>query len=551
MEESGATGQGRGLAAGWQGLIASLCSAVLYVLAFPPFDVAETAYVFALPVMLWGLFGRPLRREGWLLLGSGWLAWAVLLSWLRHCTQIFDTFWAAPLGWLLVLALSAAVGLFWGLWSWAALVLMRATREGALVSRLLVVAGLAGLWVVMEWIRGTILTGFPWLPLGASQWQRPLLLQVASLTGAAGIAFVLITFNAGLAYYLHRLWHHRRSGWLKRLSPEFYLGLGLLMAAIGFGLHTSGVGRGGKIIGPRLGFVQPDVSVLGKWDMERMRDNLATLSDLSTYAGYLGADLILWPESPTPLPVKGDPYMQEWADDLTRRLGIPILMGNIARETIPQTGEVRWYNAVLYASPETGVDVEHFYAKRRLVPFGEYVPLARVLPFIRKLVPMAADFSPGDQVQLLPVSGGAEGMGEVGSLICYEDVFPHLARANVRAGADWHFVATNNVWFGEEAAAWQHAAHSVLRAVETRRPVVRCGNAGWSGWIDEFGNIRHAMLNEKGSIYFQGVEAADFFRNRYWSGRRSPYVLYGDWLVPVSAVLAVLALSLLIRRRLP
>ena len=99
-------------------------------------------------------------------------------------------------------------------------------------------------------------------------------------------------------------------------------------------------------------------------------------------------------------------------------------------------------------------------------------------------------------------------------------------------------MATNNAWFGEGSAGWQHAAHSVLRAVETRRPVIRCGNAGWSGWIDEYGHIRHVMLDEKQSIYFQGVEVVQFSRNRWWSGRFSAYVQLGDWFVIGALLLA-------------
>ena len=92
----------------------------------------------------------------------------------------------------------------------------------------------------------------------------------------------------------------------------------------------------------------------------------------------------------------------------------------------------------------------------------------------------------------------------VGVLICYEDIFPALARENTLAGADVLAVLTNNAWYGEGGAAYQHAAHSVLRAVENRRPVVRCGNGGWSGWIDEYGNIRDTLRDENGTIYFRG-----------------------------------------------
>ncbi|MEX0325512.1 MAG: apolipoprotein N-acyltransferase, partial [Puniceicoccaceae bacterium] len=382
-----------------------------------------------------------------------------------------------------------------------------------------------------------IFTGFPWLPLSASQWQRPLLLQIASLTGGAGISFVLVMFNAGLAFYLHTLWFKRKESWMKRLSMEFYLALVVFLFAIGYGLNSSGAGNRGRIEGPRLAFIQPNVGVMQKWNPQLVRENLQLLKDLSTYASYLDPDLLLWPEAPTPLPLKGNASMRQWVESLSSDLGLPMLVGNISRERGSTSSGTKWYNAVFWVDPESGVEVDNYYAKRRLVPFGEYVPLSRFLPFVEKMVPIEGTFHPGTSVNLLDPRDPELDVGQIGNLLCYEDIFPGLARTNTLAGADWHYVATNNAWFGEKAGAWQHAAHSVLRAVETRRPVVRCGNAGWSGWIDEFGHIRYVMLDNNASIYFQGVEVVPFSRSSWWANRFSPYVQLGDWFVGVCALL--------------
>jgi apolipoprotein N-acyltransferase len=133
----------------------------------------------------------------------------------------------------------------------------------------------------------------------------------------------------------------------------------------------------------------------------------------------------------------------------------------------------------------------------------------------------------------------------VGPLICYEDVFPELARNSVLAGSDVLAVLTNNGWFGEGGAAVQHAAHSVLRAVETRRPALRCGNGGWSGWIDEFGAVRSTLTDESGRIFFRGTRTVAVTRDARWIGRRSFYVLHGDWFVLTSVVLVLVAAFLL------
>jgi len=150
-----------------------------------------------------------------------------------------------------------------------------------------------------------------------------------------------------------------------------------------------------------------------------------------------------------------------------------------------------------------------------LVPFGEYIPLRPILGWLDKLVPIGGDFQRGTEARplLVPVRSGQV---RVGVLICYEDIFPEFARESALAGAEMLAVLTNDAWFGEGGAAYQHAASSVLRAVETRRPVLRCGNSGWSGWIDEFGNIRATLLNEKGSIYFRGYQTLDVTRDLRW-----------------------------------
>ena len=155
-------------------------------------------------------------------------------------------------------------------------------------------------------------------------------------------------------------------------------------------------------------------------------------------------------------------------------------------------------------------------------------------------MPIGGDFQRGADAHpfLLPVGTSRVA---VGVLICYEDIFPSLARDSVRSGAEVLAVLTNNGWFGEGGAAYQHATHSVLRAVETRRPVIRCGNGGWSGWIDEFGNIRATLKNEDDSVYFRGGETVKISRDLRWRDRQTFYTQHGDWFLAVCAVLAVVA----------
>jgi apolipoprotein N-acyltransferase len=169
---------------------------------------------------------------------------------------------------------------------------------------------------------------------------------------------------------------------------------------------------------------------------------------------------------------------------------------------------------------------------------------------LEKFVPIGGDFTPGQSSAPLDVTVGVHHI-PVGVLICYEDIFPELARASVQSGAEVLAVLTNNAWYGEGGAAYQHAAHSVLRAIENRRPVIRCGNGGWSGWIDEYGNIRTTVLNDADSVYFRGAQTVTVSRDARWHDRQSFYTQHGDWFLIVCAVLSLVAYYLALTLRPP
>ena len=222
--------------------------------------------------------------------------------------------------------------------------------------------------------------------------------------------------------------------------------------------------------------------------------------------------------------------MRQQVELLVDELALPILMGNLAwlRES-----DI-WHNGAFLVLPQFGL-AEQYYAKRKLVPFGEYVP--KPFGFINKFVPVGDAFTPGTSAGIISLPVG-ERKVRVGSLVCYEDCFPALARESVQAGAQVLFVATNNAWYGEEGGASQHAAHSVLRAVENRRPVIRCGNGGWSGWIDEYGIVRENLTDADGSIYFRGGGTLTVSQYSDWERRKSYYTIKGDWLILLCSAIA-------------
>jgi apolipoprotein N-acyltransferase len=375
---------------------------------------------------------------------------------------------------------------------------------------------------------------------------------------------VLITMSLALGAYAHRLSFEAARGRTRR-CPEFWMAMLLILG--GFTLYLQeAAGRGlyAKFLA-RVALVQPDIPQAVKWDNSKTGEILATLNRLTTEAAATKPDLILWPEASTPFALNADPDLRDWVEKLASDARCPLVLGSIATLPPGPEGHTDWFNAAFVTDPATGVRPE-FYAKRKLVPFGEFVPLRPLLGWIGKFVPIGDDFGRGTAATPLAVRlpGSIHALGSpmlaLGPLICYEDNFPALARADALAGADALLVLTNNGWFGEGGAAYQQAASAVLRAVETRRPVLRDGNAGWSGWIDEFGGIRAVLTQDdagqvstdpaaKGTIYFCGTATVNVTRDSRWVGQQTIYTLHGDWFVAVSGVLALAAWLAL--RRLP
>lgn len=495
-----------------------MVSGGLWVLSIPPFKFSEAAYIAFVPLLLW-LFTKPPGRQAIVVgLGVGWLSWFFILIWLRHVT-----WWGTVL-------LSGLLGMFFAAWVCILRERLPHLEHQNLLSRILSYSGFAGFWVVLEWLRSWFLWGFPWAPYALSQWERPVILQIAAWTGAYGVSFLLIFFNLCIARTLREYFVGKKpKHWTGRFSPDLCVAL----AGQGFCIYVFFVSLPEKDSSRSLftaGVVQPYILPELKWDPEQALDNLQILERQTRFVGTLENDLILWPEAAPPWPILGNEEMQVRVEALVNELGKPILMGALAWDAHSE----RWSNGIFLVEPGTGLS-SAFYAKRELVPFGEYVP--KFFSFINKIVPIGGSFAPGKDVGIIELKLGGRVI-RVASLVCYEDVFPALARSGAAAGADLIFVATNNAWYGEEGGAEQHAAHSVLRAVENRRPVMRVGNGGWSGWIDSYGVVRNVLTDAEGRIYFRGGGNYELFEYLNWKSQPGYYTKHGDRFVAVSGVFA-------------
>ena len=507
----------------WWGLLVGALTALSWVLSIPPFEFAEAAYIAFVPLILW-LYAQPSRRLTVVVaLATGWVAWFAILVWLRHVT------------WFGTVALSGILAAIFMLWVLLARWLLPLVANRSFLWRVVAFAGMAGAWVLLEWSRTWFLWGFPWAPLSLSQWERPVVLQIAAWTGAYGVSFLLIYFNFCIAQTLrNRVVIKERKLWSGWFSLDLYVAMALLGLCI-FVFLKALPQRDTSVSLFTAAVVQPYIAPELKWDESQELVNLNILERQTQFVASLESDVVLWPEAATPWPVKGYPQMQARIEALADAIGKPILMGNLA---VDREADL-WYNGAFLVEPEVGLS-EIFYVKRELVPFGEFVP--KPFGFISKVVPVGGDFVPGSDPGLIELSIGEETV-KIGSLICYEDAFPGLARESARAGAQVFFVATNNAWYGEEGGAPQHAAHSVLRAVENRRPVMRCGNGGWSGWIDCYGTVRDVLYDEHGSVYFRGGGTYTVLHFEEWLRQQSFYTRHGDWCVALCSGLLVIALG--------
>jgi apolipoprotein N-acyltransferase len=375
--------------------------------------------------------------------------------------------------------MAGGLALFWG----AASLLYRFLGARGVV-RVLVFAGcLAGL----EWLRGHILTGFPWDLPGESWRAGSAPSQGASVLGAYGLTWVTLAIAATPAVLLDK------TGRRPRL-----LALGGALAALA-GLYVYGLDRLGHAAptpagAPLVRVVQANIDQKDKWRPENLQLIFDTYVDLTRREGPARPDVVVWPEGALPAVVDellaaGSPYAPRFRDALEP--GQTLLMG-ANRAEAGRDGAMRYYNS-LVALRREGADlrVTGVYDKHRLVPFGEFMPLASFATRIgfRSLVHMPDDFTAGPPSAPL----AAAGLPTVQPLICYEALFPGVTRKAIRDSGRrpvWILNISNDAWFGAGSGPLQHLNIASYRAIEEGLPIVRATPTGVSAVIDAYGRIR-------------------------------------------------------------
>lgn len=498
-------------------------SGLLVVFSFPRFDLAFFAWVALVPLLLSIWEQKP---------GKAFLSGAVFglvsffgsLYWIYHSIHYYGSL-SIVTSVIVVLALCAYLALYPAVFAW---LLSLSFRR----SFLPVSIGAPVFWVVLEFLRSYALTGFPWLSIGYSQYRLLPIIQIADITGVYGVSFLVVCVNGAITDLLLL----RKRERLIPLFPHSYtvagftlLGL-LLIFSVGYGAWRLSESRPGSVL--RAALVQGNIEQDKKWEPRYQKNVLDTYRSLTESALASSPQLIIWPETALP-------FYPEKDRELTAEL--------VAQQKVSGgflvTGAVHFRAADGPSSGPTNslllLDAEgktvYRYDKIHLVPFGEFVPLRRILFFVDKLVVGVGDYVPGTSTMRAETP-----MGSFAPLICYEVIFPGLVRKFFRDGGGFIVNITNDAWFGKTPGPYQHFSMAVFRAIENRKPLLRSANTGISGVIDSNGRILATTPLFEKTVLLHAV-AVD--------RTKTLYTLYGDIFSYICFVSAILLVANLKSRR--
>ncbi len=547
----------------WLRLLAALASGLLVAVLFPPFRMPALAWVAMVPILaaLWSLSGK---RRAWKGFSLGWTGG--LLS----CLIQFH--WVAEVAWLGALLLPMYLACYWGLFGafaatlgnpWCQFGLPESNKTSACALSLRVAFCNGAAWAGLEWIRGWMLTGFGWNTMGVAFRDNPLIAQSADLLGVAGLSLLLVFFQAVLVQTAARMIRHECPG-KRRMPYDFVCAILLVALLAGYGAVRISIERRAESVSLTTMLVQiniPQDASLQLWSaldvhMAYEEETLKALAAVgTTEAGRIPPgwpDWVMWPETALTGRIlrAADGTWGAWPENQetiarVRKAGpFQLIYGVTELEAQPYgDGQLvmkpdgRAWNSIAVMSPE---DELQTYQKHHLVVFGETIPFVDSIPWLKEIykqqagVEYGGSFSPGtsfDPLQI-PTAIGTS-IGAIPT-VCFEDSVPALTRRFVRNGPQVIVNVTNDGWFRESAAADQHFAYARLRAIELRRPMLRCANTGVSAAIDSTGSTAHPGTG-KPQILADG-NGNHFIRGSLLTQLNVPvhpsfslYAIIGDW----------------------
>ncbi len=476
----------------------------LAVLAFAPFG-QWWLLPLLLAVLLWWLEARTPRaafRAG-LAFGAG--LFGVGISWLWHSIHVIGQapLWLAA---LVLLALVAIMALYHGL---ALMLVVRLAPRGPL--RWLIAFPAA--WVLVEWLRGWLASGFPWFSLGYAATDSPLAV-LAPVVGVHGLSAVLLLIAGGL--YASLAWRDAR-------AVRVTIGFAVLVSALYGASHQDWTAPTGRTL--RAALVQSNIPQAIKWDPDQVQPTLDRLRDLTL--AQTGVDLVVWPEAAVPLLWHEIP--PAFLAEVAGADRPPLVLGSLLWEP---DGD-RYYNAVVVAGR-----TPQFFRKRKLVPFAEVFPVPDwVREYLRLMALPYSDFSRGPAGQPpLEVAGT-----RLGASVCFEDAFPD-AMMDALPGAELLVNVSNDAWFGDSIGPHQHFQIARLRAREAGRPLLRATSTGITAAVDHRGHELGRAPQFEATVLTVTVEPRTGL---------TPYARFRDLPLVLLSLAALAALALRFRLRAP
>ncbi len=463
----------------YQAACLAIVSGILQFLLFPKFSLSWVSWVALVPLLI-ALFREASWKRSLLL---GWIFGVVFFSgccyWILDVLQGYgDMHWSGAL--LLFALLIVYLSIFPGLFACAFSRL--ALRFPGLCFLLA-----PCLWVATEYLRGHLLTGFPWCLTGYVLVDHASLARIATFTGVYGLSFLVVLINALIAGLFFRS---------KPAAVSLPVTLAFLGGFMWTGTKPLEANDTGKA---HARLVQTHIPLDQPWDPQSQSRLLEELIELSLSppfkdpatapetrllpAGPPEVKLVIWPETPAPFYYHEDPSFRRSMNGLAESSRSWLLFGFVDWPMEDARSDTGPYNSVATVSPRGELIAQ--YDKMHLVPFGEYVPWSWLFFFVEKISTGVGDYRPGSRVGVSRLESGEK----VGIFICYEAVVPDLVRRFAAEGAEVLVNITNDAWFGDSAAPHQHLLMARMRAVENRRYLLRAANSGISAVIDPLGKV--------------------------------------------------------------
>lgn len=419
--------------------------------------------------------------------------------------------WITAVAWEGLVTLPFYLALYAGCWGMFVGIVLRFLIGNKKISsgrNLLVACLAAAAWTGLEWLRGTLFTGFGWNSFGVAFHHTIPLVQICDVTGVSGLSFLGVMTGCMIALALRRFFHEvqqRKVTLSLRMRPhgDLLITLLIIVMVMSYGLH--------ELLSPTppqktlsIAAIQGNIPQNHKWNRAFEESIMETYCRESKAALALHPDLIVWPEAATPRPLLCDQKIFSQVEQLMQQGDADFLIGSLHYEAQPQKD----YNAaILLNSTKQGISEIQYYAKSHLLPFGEYIPCRKSFPFFKWIIGdrILGDFDAGPGPKLLFLSHQAI---KVAPLLCFEDTLGNLVRQFAGLGAQALITLTNDGWFGHTSASQQHVINALFRCAETKLPMLRVANTGVTCLIDRFGRITNQLQDGQGNSFFEGIMAA-------------------------------------------